>query len=65
VLVDKLGLRIAPQQQAEVVKPGDNALKFDAVNEKYRHGHLLFANMVEEGVLQVLHLFTGHCWPLV
>src|SRR5688572_12970111 len=54
VLVDQLRLRIAPKQQAEVVEPGNNALELVPVHEEDRDRDLLLANMIEEGVLQVL-----------
>src|SRR5690554_4803743 len=61
MLVNKLGLGVPTEQQTEIVEPRDDALQFDAVDEKDRHGDFLLTNVVEERVLQVLHLFTGHC----
>ena len=37
VLVDQLRLPVAAQKNAEIVEPGDVALKLDAIDEKDRH----------------------------
>ena len=60
VLVDELRMAVAPQQHAEIVEPGHEALQFDAVDEKNRHRSLGLANVIEERVLQVLRLFAWH-----
>src|SRR5690242_15871225 len=60
VLVDKLGMSIPPEQNGEIVEPGNDPLQFDAVHEKYRYGSLALANMVQEHVLHVLGLLGGH-----
>jgi len=60
MLVDKLRLGIAPQQQAEIVEPGDYALQFDAVHEENRDRDFLLTHVVEEGILKVLCFFGGH-----
>lgn len=51
MLVDELGVTVPAQQQAEVVKPGDNALQLDAVDQKNRQRRLGFANVIEKCVL--------------
>jgi hypothetical protein len=65
VLINQLRLGIAPKQQAEIVKPGDNTLKFNAIHQEDCDWYLLLANVVEEGILKVLRFFGGHFWPLV
>src|SRR5262245_4139532 len=64
VLIDQLGLRIAAQQQAEVIEPGDHALQLDAVHEEDRDRDFLLADVVEKSILKVLRFFAGHFWPL-
>jgi hypothetical protein len=51
MFVDKLRMTIAPEQQAEIVEPGDNSLQFDPVHQKDRQWRLGLSNVVEEGVL--------------
>jgi hypothetical protein len=51
MLVDKLRMTVAPQQQAEIVEPGDNSLQFDSVYQKDGQGRFCFSNVIEEGVL--------------
>ena len=60
MLVDKLGMPVAPQEHTEIVKPSDNALEFDPVYKKYRKGGLVLANMIEKCVLQILYA-VRHC----
>ena len=48
-------------EHAEIVKPGDNPLKFDAVDQKNRHRNFGFADVIKECVLQVLSV-RSHCW---
>jgi hypothetical protein len=64
VLVDKLRLSIPTQEHAEIVKPCDDALKLDAVDEKNRDRNLRLADMVQESILQIL-LVRGHCCRLL
>src|SRR5690606_36637547 len=59
VLVDKLGLPVTAQENAEIVEPGNDALQFDTIDQKYRNRHLGLADVIEKGVLQVL-LIVGH-----
>src|SRR5216684_1052463 len=42
---------VAPQQQAEIVEPGDNPLQLYSVDQKDRQWRLGFAIVIEEGVL--------------
>ena len=54
MFVDKLGLSITTQQHTEIVKPGDDTLKFDAVDQKDCHRNFGFADVIKECVLKVL-----------
>src|SRR5690606_20184824 len=54
MLVDKLRMPVAAQQNAEVVEPVHDALKLDAVDEKYCESRFLLSNVIEEGILQIL-----------
>src|SRR5450432_4716424 len=48
VLVDKLRMTVAPKQQAEIVEPGDNALKLHSIDQKDRQWRFGFANVIKE-----------------
>jgi hypothetical protein len=50
-------MTIPAQQYAEIVKPGDYALQFHAVDQKHRYRRFLLSHMVEKDVLQVLCFF--------
>jgi len=54
VLVDKLRLPVAAQEDAEIVKPGDDALQLHAVDEKDRDRNFRLADVIEKGILQIL-----------
>ena len=54
VLVDQLRMPIATQQHAEIIEPGDHALQLDAVHQEDGERNFGFADVIEEGVLQVL-----------
>src|SRR5580700_1666264 len=60
VLVDELGVPVAPQQDREVVEPGDDALELDAVDQEDGHRGLVLAHMVQEHVLHILRFFSSH-----
>jgi hypothetical protein len=44
-------MAVAPEQQAEIVEPGDNALQLDSIDQKDRQWRFGLANVIEEGVL--------------
>src|SRR6202140_3543812 len=46
MLVDKLRMTVAPQQQAEIVEPGDNSLQLHSIDQKDRQCRFGFANVV-------------------
>ena len=60
VLVDELRVPVAPQQDAEIVEPGDDALQLHAVDQEDRQRRFVLAHMVQERVLKALGSF-GHC----
>src|SRR4051812_7014600 len=51
VLVDELGMPVTPQQHTKIVKPRHDTLELDAVHQKNRQRHLVFADIVEKRVL--------------
>jgi hypothetical protein len=51
---------VAPEQHAKIIEPGDDALEFDAVHQKDRQGNFGFADVIEEGVLEVLCAIACH-----
>jgi hypothetical protein len=59
MLVDKLRLAIAAKQQREIVKPGNDALQFDAFDQKHGYGRLATAQGVQKDILEIL-IFIGH-----
>jgi len=61
VLVDELGMSIPSQQHAEIVEPSHNALQFDTIHQKYGEWDFAFADVIEEGVLQILRTIGCHC----
>ena len=60
MLVDQLRMTITPQQDAEVVKPRDDALKLHAIDQKYGQWDFVFSDEVQECILQVLGAFGRH-----
>ena len=57
VFIDQLRMPVAPQQDAEIVEPRDDALKFDAVDQEHRYWDLVLSDVVEKGVLKILVFF--------
>jgi len=53
-------MAIAAQQHGEIVKPSDNALQFYTIYQKYSNWGFVFANVVQEHVLDVLAPFRRH-----
>ena len=51
MLVHELGVTVPPQQHAEIIEPGHDALKLHTVNEEDRERRLVLADVIEEGVL--------------
>ena len=62
-------MAIPAQQHREVVKPGDDALQLDAVDEENGDGSFGLAHMVQENILNILRFLSGHVrvlfvvWP--
>src|SRR5439155_11822218 len=61
VLVDELRMAVAPQQHAEIIEPGDNALQFHSVHQEDGERSFTFSDVIEEGVLQILRAVCRHC----
>jgi hypothetical protein len=53
-------MSVPPQQHAEIIEPGHHALQFDPVDQEYGERDFVFANMIEECVLQVLRTIGCH-----
>jgi hypothetical protein len=64
VLVNQLRLTVAAQQHAEIIEPADDALKLDAIDQKYGQRGFRFADTVQKRILQVLLFIVGHFTPL-
>jgi hypothetical protein len=54
MLVDKLRLTFALQQNAEIVEPSHNALKLNAIHEKDGQRGFGPSDSVQEGILEIL-----------
>src|SRR3954451_21588301 len=61
MLVDELGMTVTSQQHTEIIKPCDDALQFNSVDQKDRQWNLGFSNMVEKCILQILCAVGCHC----
>jgi len=61
MLVHELGLAVAAQQHAKIVKPSDISLKLDPVHQKDRNGGFRLPDCIQKRVLQVL-LFFAHLY---
>ena len=53
VLVDKLRLAVATEQDREVVEPGHDALQLDALDQKHGHRGFVLAQDVQKRILKV------------
>jgi hypothetical protein len=51
MLVDELRMTVAPQEQAEIVEPGDYSLQLHSIDQKDRQWRFGFTNVIKEGVL--------------
>ena len=51
MLVDKLRMPVAPQQDAKIVEPSHNALQLYAVDQEDRKRRLVFSYVIEECIL--------------
>jgi hypothetical protein len=54
VFVDELRMPVAPQQQAEIVEPGDDSLELDAVDEEDRERDFILPDEIQKRILQIL-----------
>src|ERR1041384_6011615 len=60
VLVDELRVPVPPQQHAEIIEPGDDALQFHAVHQKDGERNFAFADVIEKSVLEILRTVGCH-----
>jgi hypothetical protein len=58
VLVDELNLPVTAKQHAEIVEPGDVALKLDAIDQVDGDGCFALADGVKKCVLEILWFFV-------
>jgi hypothetical protein len=54
VLVNKLGMPVSPQQQTEIIEPGDNSLELDAIDEENGERDFVFSDKIQKCILQIL-----------
>ena len=62
MLVDKLRMIVALEKDTEIIEPGDDSLKLDAVHEKDRDRHFSLAHMIEEDVLETVRSLASHAF---
>ena len=60
MLVDQLRMTVAAQKNREIIEPGHDSLKLDAIHQEDRNRCLIFADVVEEHVLKVLRFISSH-----
>jgi len=60
MLVDELGMPIAPQQDTKIIKPRNNALQLHAIDQEDCEGSLVLTNVVEECILEALNFVCRH-----
>jgi hypothetical protein len=53
-------MRIAQQQNREIIKPRHNALKLYAIHKEHCYRDFLLTNIVQEDVLDILGFFGAH-----
>jgi hypothetical protein len=47
-------MSVSPEQQAEIVEPGHDALELHAINKEYSERDFIFPDEVQKSILQVL-----------
>jgi hypothetical protein len=52
---------VPSQQHAKIIEPGHHALQLDAIHQKNGEWDFAFADVIEEGVLQILRTIGCHC----
>src|SRR5271163_915463 len=60
VFIDQLRVPVTAQQDAEIIKPGNETLQFYSVDEKNRDRRLGLSDVIEKRVLEVLRLLGCH-----
>lgn len=60
MFIDKLGIPITPQEQTEIIKPRDNTLQLNAIDEEDRERNLRLPYMVQKRVLEILSPVIYH-----
>jgi len=56
VLIDELRMPVAAQKHTEIVKPGDDTLQLNSIDEENCERNLILSDKVKKSVLKVL-------WP--
>jgi hypothetical protein len=52
---------VPTQQHAKIIEPGNDSLQLDAVHQENGERRFAFADVIEEGVLQILCAIGCHC----
>ena len=64
MFVYKLRMAVAPQQHAEVVEPGNHALKFYPVYQEDGDGNFAFSDGIQKSVLKILFIIGQGIFPV-
>ena len=54
MLINKLLLSVRVEHNREPVKAADYPMKLEAVHEEHRYHKLVFSNLIEEAILEIL-----------
>ncbi len=57
MLIHELRMPVPTKKNTKIVEPCDDALQLHAIDQENCQRDLLFANMIEEGVLEALYPF--------
>jgi hypothetical protein len=60
VFVNQLRVSIPAQKDAEIIEPGDDTLKLDAIDKEYRQRDFLLPDIIEKCVLKILRAIARH-----
>jgi hypothetical protein len=56
-------MRLAPQQQRKIIKPSDNSLQLDSINQKHGRGRFILTQIVQKNILKDLFLLAHFAPP--
>src|SRR5579872_1422371 len=60
MFVDELGMGVATQKHAEIIEPGNDALKLHAIDQEDGNRRAMLAHVIQEYILDILRFFRRH-----